>query len=205
MEAPGHAHPATGPGLRERKKAATRQALHEAALRLAVQHGLDAVTLDAVADEANVSRRTFSNYFANKEDAVLYGDQVRIREFLETLRARPPDEPAWQALTSTARIIYGRRDKVDPQWLAQIQLIRRHPSVSARQFTTQAAFERDLAAELARRLPSGPGRADRAGLLAAIYLTTIRTTQRVWAEREGPTTLLEAVMTALERAAEPFT
>ncbi|MFC7760808.1 TetR/AcrR family transcriptional regulator [Catellatospora bangladeshensis] len=75
--------------LRERKKEATRQALHEATLRLALERGLDAVTVDAVADEAGVSRRTFSNYFANKEDALLHGDRVRVTRLLERLRARP--------------------------------------------------------------------------------------------------------------------
>ncbi len=58
--------------LRTRKKAATRQPLHEAALRPAVERGLDGVTVEDVADEVGVSRRTFSNYCANKEDAILH-------------------------------------------------------------------------------------------------------------------------------------
>jgi AcrR family transcriptional regulator len=57
-------------GLRERKKTATRQALHEAAVRLAVERGVDNVTIEAIADAASVSRRTFSNYFAGKEQAL---------------------------------------------------------------------------------------------------------------------------------------
>lgn len=57
-------------GLRERKKAATRLALHESALRLAAEQGPDGVTIEAIADAANVSRRTFSNYFSSKEEAL---------------------------------------------------------------------------------------------------------------------------------------
>ncbi|MFC7467789.1 TetR/AcrR family transcriptional regulator [Actinomadura keratinilytica] len=53
-------------GLRERKKAATRQAVHEAAMRLTREHGLDHVTVEAIADAAEISRRTFSNYFAGR-------------------------------------------------------------------------------------------------------------------------------------------
>ena len=192
------------PGLRERKKAATRQALHEAVLRLAVEHGLDAVTVDAVADEAHVSRRTFSNYFANKEEALLYGDQMRICQLLETVRARPRSESAWTALTSTARTFYGRRDAVDPRWMAQMQLMRRHPSVAARQMAAQAALERDLAAELATRLPPEPESALRARVLAAVYLATVRTALRLWAEQDGPSPVVDAVMNALDRAAESF-
>jgi AcrR family transcriptional regulator len=58
-------------GLRERKKTATRQALHESAVRLAVERGVDNVTIEAIADAAEASRRTFSNYFAGKEQALL--------------------------------------------------------------------------------------------------------------------------------------
>lgn len=84
-----------GPGLRERKKEATRQAVHEATLRLTVEHGFDHVTVEAVADAAGISRRTFSNYFTNKEDALLYGEEQQIRALVRTVRGRPADEPAW--------------------------------------------------------------------------------------------------------------
>ena len=72
--------------LRDRKKAATADALYRAAVRLAIARGLDDVTVEAIADEAEVSRRTFSNYFANKEDALLHGDRARMRRLLDELR-----------------------------------------------------------------------------------------------------------------------
>jgi AcrR family transcriptional regulator len=88
----------TEPGLRERKKAATRQALHEAAFGLAIEHGADHVTVEAIADAAGVSRRTFSNYFANKEEALLYGDHQRMRGLIELVHARPAGaSPRWRA------------------------------------------------------------------------------------------------------------
>jgi AcrR family transcriptional regulator len=59
----------TASGLRERQMAATRQALHEAALRLAMDHGSDRVTNEAIADAATVSRRTFSSYVAGTRTA----------------------------------------------------------------------------------------------------------------------------------------
>ena len=58
-------------GLRERKKRARREALIDATHRLVERHGLDAVTVDAICEEAGVSTRTFFNYFESKDDAVL--------------------------------------------------------------------------------------------------------------------------------------
>ncbi|MFE7629693.1 TetR family transcriptional regulator [Kocuria sp. NPDC057446] len=59
------------PTLRARKKAETWSAIHEAAAALAVEHGVEGATVEAVAAAAGVSPRTFFNYFPAKEDAVL--------------------------------------------------------------------------------------------------------------------------------------
>ncbi|SHJ98400.1 DNA-binding transcriptional regulator, AcrR family [Nocardiopsis flavescens] len=73
-------------GLRERKKMATRRALREAAVRLALEHGLENVTVEDVAADVGVSTRTFFNYFGTKEEALLGElpgtlDEEATREF----------------------------------------------------------------------------------------------------------------------------
>lgn len=85
-------------GLRERKKADTRRALSDAALRLAFERGLDNVTREDVANMAGVSLRTFNNYFSGKYEALAYRQAERLRRSVALLRERPADEPLWTAI-----------------------------------------------------------------------------------------------------------
>ncbi|MFD2765355.1 TetR/AcrR family transcriptional regulator [Micromonospora eburnea] len=163
-------------GLRERKKAATRLALHEAALRLAAEQGPDRVTVEAIADAANVSRRTFSNYFSSKEEALFHGDTRRLRRLLDLLRARPADEAPWAALSRAAlhlAVEVYHDDDTGLSWLNRRRQLHGHPGLLAHQAATYAANERELAAELAQRL-TGPDRALRSRIMAAVFLATLR-------------------------------
>src|SRR5882757_3838028 len=79
------------PGLRERKKIQTRQAIRSAAYRLFTEQGYDATPVDRIAAAADVSPSTVFRYFPTKEDIVLtdeYDD-----EMAQDLRNRPADEP----------------------------------------------------------------------------------------------------------------
>ncbi|MEU6152092.1 TetR family transcriptional regulator [Actinosynnema sp. NPDC047251] len=166
------------PGLRERKKSATRQALHEAAVRLALEHGPDRVTVESIADAADVSRRTFSNYFAGKEEAIFHGDLLRLRRLLALVRDRPADEPPRAALTEAARLLLAGSDRPDPLWVAQRRLLRGHPSLVAHQVAAYAVVERELAAEVGAR-----GLDDlRARVLAATFLAALRAATQHWLE-----------------------
>lgn len=66
-----NADTASPDGLRERKKNQTRAALHEAAYRLVQEHGLEGTTIEQICLEADVSTRTFFNYFPSKVAAIL--------------------------------------------------------------------------------------------------------------------------------------
>jgi len=89
-------------GLRERKRRQTRAALSLAAIRLCVQRGWEDVTVDDIAADANVSPRTFRNYFSTKAEAVAAGHRERMLRIAEGLRARPASEPLWVAITNSA-------------------------------------------------------------------------------------------------------
>ncbi|WP_326951339.1 TetR/AcrR family transcriptional regulator [Amycolatopsis sp. NBC_01307] len=183
--------------LRTRKKAATRQSLHEAALRLAVERGLDGVTVEDIADEVGVSRRTFSNYFANKEDAILHADRERTRELVALVESRPAGEEPWAALRAASRGLYQARPVPDPQWVAQLRLLRRHPSLLARQAGDQIALERDLTAVLLAR--RGGVDDELARLMTATFLAVVRTGIVRWLEGPGEQPLAEVVDRLLRR------
>ena len=189
-------------GLRERKKAATRQALSEAALRLAIEHGAERLTVEAIADEVGVSRRTFSNYFASKEEALLYNDTQRMRTLVTMVRSRPADESPWTALTAAATEFYSGIGDLDPASVARGRLVRSQPGLVAAQAQAFAAFERELATEIAARL-SGDSPV-RARLTAATFLAAMRVSLQVWTEQASGRSLGELIEESLAEAARGF-
>ncbi|WP_432980899.1 TetR family transcriptional regulator [Dactylosporangium sp. CA-233914] len=79
----------SSPGLRERKKQKTRWAIQEHAVRLFVEQGYDATTVEQIAEAAEISPSTFFRYFKTKEDVVI---QDRYDELMaERIRAAPPE------------------------------------------------------------------------------------------------------------------
>jgi AcrR family transcriptional regulator len=80
----------TAPGLRERKKARTRQAIADAAARLFAEHGYEQVAVSDVAREAEVSEQTVYNYFQTKEQLVTDRDQLIQDELSRLIRTRAP-------------------------------------------------------------------------------------------------------------------
>jgi AcrR family transcriptional regulator len=94
------------PGLRERKKAKTRAAIQEHALRLFKERGYEATTVDEIADAAEVSPSTFFRYFPTKEDVALYDALDPL--LLEALVNQPAELSPVGALRATMREVFGR-------------------------------------------------------------------------------------------------
>lgn len=84
-------HTSPQPGLRERKKIKTREAIRAAMYALVEEQGWDATTIEQIADRAEVSPSTVFRYFPTKEDIVLTDEYDLL--IMEELRSRPADEP----------------------------------------------------------------------------------------------------------------
>ncbi|MCX4675762.1 TetR/AcrR family transcriptional regulator [Streptomyces sp. NBC_01433] len=85
-------------GRRERKKAATRQALADAALRLFIEHGYDAVTLHDIAEAADVSTTTLLKHFPSKEALVFDEEAEQEAGLVTAVHDRTPGTTIPQAL-----------------------------------------------------------------------------------------------------------
>ncbi|CAM5283075.1 TetR family transcriptional regulator OS=Streptomyces tendae OX=1932 GN=GUR47_22445 PE=4 SV=1 [Streptomyces tendae] len=99
---------------RQRKARQTRDALAAAACDLILERGSAATTVEAIAERADVTRRTFSRHFAGKEDAALDfvrrdGDRINA-----LLRSRPAEEPPLLAYRRAVRDWLA--DREDPAW-----------------------------------------------------------------------------------------
>lgn len=92
-----------GLGLRELKKRQSRLAMHRAALELVNEHGLGGVTVEAIAQRAGVSTRTFFNHWSTKESAIIGVLSAGDEEIAERLRRLVEEVGPQQALRSVLR------------------------------------------------------------------------------------------------------
>jgi AcrR family transcriptional regulator len=86
------------PGLRERRKQETRQAISDIATRMFVTRGFDDVTIAEVAGAAGVAKMTVTNYFPHKEDLVFDRAEAVIRHLADVIAARAPGESMLAAI-----------------------------------------------------------------------------------------------------------
>ncbi len=143
-------------GLRERKKADTRTAIARAALRLAVEHGPDAVTVDDIAASAGVSPRTVFNYFATKEEAILGFDANRSREIGQSVLDRPAREAPLTALRAAFLAIAAGTPEVAELAQAKVELVRNHPQLHPGYVAGYSVLENALVDAVATRTGLDP-------------------------------------------------
>jgi AcrR family transcriptional regulator len=170
-------------GLRERKKRATRRALHDAALRMAWERGLENLTVEEISAAADVSPRTFFNYFPAKEQAVIGDDFFPADEEKITALVRDAGS-VLDGLRDVALAIAAdtvtRREQVLMRW----QLMERYPALITRMFARLEEFGTVLASAVAARTGASPDDTY-PKLMAAVTATAIRVAVRQWTAGHG--------------------
>ena len=168
-------------GVRERKRQETRQRISEAGLKLFAAHGYEATTLDAIAAEAGISRRTFFHYFKSKDEILLslqqgLGDTI-VAALAEQPRASTPLEATRKALKSMVA------PYSNEHLLAIDKLMRSSEAVQARK---QAGYLHDELVLFAALQKMWPDESDVAlRLVAALTINTVRLTLDRWSSENG--------------------
>jgi AcrR family transcriptional regulator len=166
----------TSPGLRERKKHATREALREAALRLALERGPDNVRVDDIAAAAGVSPRTYNNYFSSREQAIVAAVTAeREARIAAAVAARPAGVRLADAVTEAIVEQYTAPADRDRDALP---LITSRPALRDAFLATAAGMEQPLTAVIAERLgDTGP---HTARVLSASVAAAVRVALGQW-------------------------
>ena len=186
--------------LRERKKLATRRLLRRAALVLVAERGLANVTVEDIAEAAEVSPRTFFNYFPSKEAALFGGDPERAATLRDRVASEAPDEPVLDALrTVLAQDAEELADELrslggDPvDWLRRMKVARTDPQVRAAHAAQMARIERAIGEGLAARLGADQETDPYPWVLAAAAVGVFRACMAFWAGSGGTVQLRQLV------------
>ncbi|AXB44177.1 TetR/AcrR family transcriptional regulator [Amycolatopsis albispora] len=183
-------------GLRERKKHATHRALASVAVRLAAARGLDQVTVEDIAGEAGVSPRTFFNYFASKEDAVLmpYPDnEERAQRSVERFLAAPAHLSSLEALVEAIKPDIESIEAEREDWLARLDVIERNSALVSRVIAAQASSNRAVVVAIAERTGLDPDRDLFPRLLFGVVANAMQAAVMRWHAFGGEEPLTELI------------
>lgn len=173
-------------GLRERKKRETRDALSWAVIRLSVERGWHNVTVQDVAAAADVSERTFRNYFSGKADALASRHLDRMLRAAAELRARPADEPLWEAVSHAVLGEFGSGAPQGRAWTEAIRLLLTEPEVQAGFLNASASAQRELAVVIAERTGTEVARDLYPSLVAAAIGAATGAAMEQWLRADPP-------------------
>jgi AcrR family transcriptional regulator len=186
----------TGGGLRERKKQRTRDSIQRVAMRLFLEQGYEATTIEQIADAVEISPSTFFNYFPSKEEVVFADDfePLVARLFLD----RPRDEPMSVALRhALMAVLPGVIDSDRDLMLARGRLALQTPALKGRLWQDLEKTQdlvRTLIAERTGRDPEDfELRVVAGALVGALYAAVME-----WTRQDGRADMMDLLNRALD-------
>lgn len=187
-------------GRRERKKLETRAALRAAARELALERSLSDLTVEDITERADVSVRTFFNYFSCKEEAIVGVESQEFDAIAAALLARPSSEGPVDALLA----VFDADGDHLVSWAGRVsvgeELVRRHPTLRSRRLDVIVEFEQRMVGALGERLGLDARTDVYPTAVVAAVLAVMRSTHVWWraAGEPGP------YHVTLERAVDPL-
>lgn len=164
-------------GRRDRKRIQTHDALRKAALGLSAERGLQKVTVEDIADAADVSIRTFYDYFPSKEDAIIGFDASRVEHLRLALLDRPDEE---SPLDSLRFVLHQLHVESREEWPLRMRVIKTNPSLLPKMFASFAVFERAMIEAIAQRTQTDPAVDLYPALVTAVATGAFRAVISTW-------------------------
>ncbi|MGW6390163.1 TetR family transcriptional regulator [Streptomyces sp. NPDC055103] len=191
------------PGLRERKKQRTRDALIRVALELFTAQGYERTTVDEIVDAVEVSQRTFFRYFASKEEVAFAVQDMVETLFVTALEQRPPAEGPFDALRHAVLSAWDHAGEAIAEvvpielYLLTFQMIESTPALLAVHLRRSAETEETIGRIIAAREGLDVDEDPRPRIAVAAFSGVMRVTGQMWVR--GTDQSLEAIRALTER------
>lgn len=194
-------------GLRERKRLATRRTIQLAVLALIAEKGFEKVTVEDISARADVSSRTFFNYFPSK-DAAAIGDAPNLPDESHQ-QAFVDAGPGSDLIMGLARLLVHAVEEQagDVEMLQERRrLLKEYPQLFSMRMATMRVFEEQITALISRRLAHDDlelaadpvALEDRARLVTYVSFGALRHAWAAWADGEGRVVLSERTIQSFE-------
>jgi len=187
-------------GLRARKRRQTKQRIVASALSLFLEHGYEATTIEAIADAAEIARRTFFHYFDGKE-AIIVALQGDAEEAFRRALASVPRH--WKPLRAIHAALRGMIASYgSDEAIAIDRFMRSTEMLRARKQANYERQERELLAALRERWSEAEIESELRAA-AMIGIGAIRLASERWREEQARRPLeqyLDEVFVAIHRS-----
>lgn len=197
MEMTEKKQPEAVEGRRERKRRQTRERIEQAAMTLFLERGFEATTIEEITEAADVSKRSFFDYFPSKEEVVFAWQDSFADRLMAAIAARPADESAVktveEALMATVMA------SADERAMALGELIHCTPALKARDQLKYAKLEQKLTEALIARKDGAPEMQARMRMLSTIVIGALRVGGELWQERAPDFSMEDVSMEAFAR------
>ncbi len=177
----------------------------EAGLRMFAERGFDAVTVEDIAAEVDVSPRTFYRYFPTKEDLLLDDLSAALDVLRRSFLSQPSELATMVALRAALLEVTKAYEGLARRSLQRARIVEATPSLKVRQAERQTAWEQVLAPLVAERMGDPPGEPSlKAQLIASCSLAALRVAFAAWRVDEGKLRLTDLTASALDLLSNRF-
>ncbi|WFE29961.1 TetR family transcriptional regulator [Solwaraspora sp. WMMD791] len=175
-------------GLRDRTRRAVRAEIAASAMRLFLAQGYESTTMDQIARQVGISRRSLFHYFGTKEDMVL-GDHAEQGEIVRAaLAARPADEDPWTAIRAALKTLLEAMPYSLQEFLQINRMLKQSPALRARHIEKQQQWIDVLVPGIMARTAStasDPIAELRAGAVVAAAISCMEVATTAWVRSDG--------------------